>query len=55
MRVIQKEEKRVNIVDRLCIFLVLGGFEGMEIHSVEQYVKVVTEVSNIKFLPINNP
>ena len=36
MRVVKKEEKRVEIVDQWCIFLFLGGFEGMERHAVEK-------------------
>ena len=36
MRVVQKEEKRVDIVDKWCIFLFLDGFEGMELHAVEK-------------------
>ena len=36
MRVVQKEEKRVDIVDQWCIFIFLGGSEGMELHAVEK-------------------
>ena len=36
MRLVKKEEKRVDIVDQLCIFLFIGGFEGMELHAVEK-------------------
>ena len=37
------------------VFLFLGGFEGMELHDVEQWVNIVTEIPDIKFFPINNP
>ena len=36
MRVVYKEEKMVTSVDQWCIFLFLGGFEGMELHAVEK-------------------
>ena len=55
MRVFQKEEKRVNSVDQWCTFLFLGGFEGTELHAVEKWANFITEVSDIEFLPINNP
>ena len=55
MRVVQKEEKMVNSVDQWCIFLFLGGFEGMELHALDKKANFVTEVSYIEFLPINNP
>ena len=47
MRVVYKEEKRVNRIDQRFIFLFLGGFKVIELHDVEQRVKAVTEVPQI--------
>ena len=55
MRVVNKFGGRVNRVDQWCIFLYLGSFEVMELHDVEQWMKVVTEVPDIELPPINNP
>ena len=47
MILVHKKEKRVNGVDQWCIFIFLGGFKVMEVHAVEQWVKVITEVPEI--------
>ena len=55
MRLVQKVDRRVDIVDQWCIFLFLGVFEVMELHAVEKWANFITEVSYIVFLPINTP
>ena len=55
LRAFQKLGGRVNRVDQWCIFLYLGGFEVLELHDVEQWVKVITEIPDIELFPINNP
>ena len=55
MRVVQKEYKMVNRVDRWCIFLFLGGFKCMELNAVEKWLNVINEVPDIKFFSINKP
>ena len=34
LRVIQKDEKKVNMIYHWCIFLCRGNFEGMELYNV---------------------
>ena len=53
--VIWKEKKRVNRVDRLCIVLFHGGFEGLELYADKQWVKFIIEVPYTTWFPINNP
>ena len=55
MRVVQKEEKRVNMVDRWCIVLFHGDLEGMEIYSIGLWSKIIAEGSDTTYFSINNP
>ena len=53
LRVIWKEEKRVNKIDQWCIALFHGYFEGMKFYTVEQWVKVIPEGLDNAYFPIN--
>ena len=55
LRVVWKEEKRVNRVHQLCIFLCCVGFKGTELYAVKWWVKFITEGPDTAYLPIDNP
>ena len=55
MKVFCKEKTRVNRVYQWCTVLCHGNFKGTELYSVERLVKVITEIPNTAYLPINNP
>ena len=55
MRVVQKEEKRVNMVDRWCIVLCHGDLKGMEIYSIGLWSKIIAEGSDTTYFSIKNP
>ena len=53
--VIHKEYKSVNIIDQCCIVFFHVNYEGMELYTVEQWVKVITEGPDNTYFPVNNP
>ena len=55
MRVVRKEERRVNRVHQWCIFLCHGDFKGTELYAIERWMTLTTEGPDTAYFPINNP
>ena len=55
LTVIQKEDKRVNMVDQWCIVFCYGYFEGLKLYAVKIWVNIITEGSNTLYLLIETP
>ena len=54
LRVVRKENKRVNMFDQWFLEFYHGDFEGMDIFTAKEWAKVSTEVQYTTYFPINN-
>ena len=52
---VHKETKILNKVDKWCVVLSHGDFEGMEFHGDKIWAKVITDIPETTHFPINDP
>ena len=55
MWLVHKETKILNKVDKWCVVLSHGDFEGMEFHGDKIWAKVITDIPETTHFPINDP